>query len=230
MINIRNLSKVRERIAVSAGIAGRSPQDITLVAVSKYSSTEAVREVVGAGHLDFGENRIQDGLSKIEELAGLGIRWHMIGRIQTNKVKYLSAFHLIQSLDRWDLAQRMSDYAVERGIKFQCLLQVNVADDSAKAGIDLGEVDNFLLKVGNLPGLRIRGLMTITALDAQREQTKAWFDSLADKFNQLSKGDLPSNVSMELLSMGMSDDFELAIAAGANLVRVGSAIFAEEGV
>jgi pyridoxal phosphate enzyme (YggS family) len=230
MIDVgKNLLRIQERIAAAAELAGANPQDITLVAVSKYVSSEAIGELFRAGQLDFGENRVQDGLAKIGELGNSQIRWHMIGRIQTNKVKYLSSFYLIQSLDRWDLAKRMSDYAVEKGIEFQCLLQVNVSGDLAKAGINLAEVDEFLAKLAGLAGIRVRGLMTITALDAQPGQTKVWFESLAGKFQELSCRELPGNVSMDWLSMGMSDDFELAIAAGANLVRVGSAIFAEEG-
>lgn len=225
---VRNLAIVKQRVAKAALAAGKAPEDITLVAVSKLASADAVRALVSAGHRDFGENRVQDGRKKMAAVAGDDLRWHLIGRIQTNKVKYLSPFSLIHSLDRWDLAEKMSNYAVERGIQFQCLLQINVAADPAKAGIALEEAEDFLHAAASLGGLNLRGLMTITALDAGETQTRAWFENLAGKFNAFSRRQLPENVRMHWLSMGMSGDYELAIAAGANMVRVGSAIFAGE--
>ncbi len=224
----RNLLAVKQRVAKAALAAGKAPEDITLVAVSKLASPDSVRALVAAGHRDFGENRVQDGLRKVAEVAGDNLRWHLIGRVQTNKVKYISPFHLVHSLDRWELAEKMSNYALKMGIQFQCLLQVNVAADPAKAGISLDEADDFLAAAAGLGGMSLRGLMTITALDAGEEQTRAWFESLAAKFRALSRQQLPENVRMDWLSMGMSGDFELAIAAGANMVRVGSAIFTGE--
>lgn len=224
-----NLDDIRHRIANAALAAGRDPNEIRLVAVSKYVPVSSVSELLDYGHLDFGENRVQDGISKIETVAREEVRWHLIGRIQTNKIKYLPAFHLIHGLDRWDLAEKMSNYALAQGTVFPCLVQVNVADDASKAGIQLSEVNQFIAKVRALRGLNVQGLMTITALDAEKEQTMAWFELLAKKYNCLKESDLPSNVQMKWLSMGMSDDFEMAIAAGANMVRVGSAIFAREG-
>lgn len=226
---VDNLARVKARIAQAAIQAGRDPSAITLVAVSKYVSAETVAGLVAAGHRDFGENRVQDGLAKLESIANSEVRWHLIGRLQTNKVKYISPFYLIQSLDRWDLAVKLSEYAVKKGHDYQCLIQVNVADDPAKAGIMIGEVDDFIGRVSGLAGIRIRGLMTITALDADAAQTSAWFSALAEKYNRLKGQMLPNNVQMDWLSMGMSADYELAIAAGANLVRVGSAIFTQEG-
>ena len=222
-----NLKAVRKRIARAAATAGKKPEDITLVAVSKLASPEAVKVLAAAGHQDFGENRVQDGRNKMAAV-GCDLRWHLIGRIQTNKVKYIPPFYLIHSLDRWELAEKMSQYALKKGIQFQSLVQVNVAADPAKAGIGLEEVEDFLAAAAGLGGICLRGLMTITALDADSSQTRAWFDNLAAKYNTLARQKLPGNVSMDWLSMGMSGDFELAIAAGANIVRVGSAIFAGE--
>jgi len=165
-----SLEQVKNRIARAATATGRNPQDITLVAVSKYASMEAVQGLIDLGHLDFGENRVQNGLEKIDTF-GNDARWHLIGRIQTNKVKYLSPFHLIHSLDRWKLAQKLSQHAFKKGTEFQCLVQVNVANDPAKAGIMVDEVEDFISAAAELDGLKIRGLMTITALDAGRQQT-----------------------------------------------------------
>lgn len=227
---VRNLQRVKARIAQAAAAAGREdPAEIALVAVSKLTTVEEVAKLVTAGHMDYGENRVQDGLSKIEAIANPDVRWHLIGRIQTNKVKYISPFYLVHSLDRWELAEKMSDYALRKNIQFQCLVQVNVADDPAKAGIGLDEVDGFLARVSKLGGVAIRGLMTITALDADPGQTAAWFETMAAKYRTLAAGNLPDNVRMDWLSMGMSGDYELAIAAGANMVRVGSAIFTAGG-
>lgn len=161
-------------------------------------------------------------------VANENLRWHLIGRIQTNKIKDISPFSLIHSLDRWDLAVKMGEYAAKKGISFAYLLQVNVAADPAKTGIAMNEVDDFIADAASFAGIRLKGLMTITALEAPAAQTRAWFGSLADKYKALSQGRLPGNAKMQWLSMGMSGDFELAVAAGANMVRVGSAIFAAE--
>lgn len=225
---VKNLRLVKDRIAGAALSVGRDPGDISIVAVSKYATAPAVATLVEAGHRDFGESRVQDGLAKVEVLANPQLRWHLIGRVQTNKIKYISPFHLVHSLDRWDLAVKMSNYARRKDLEFRCLAQVNVANDSAKAGVGLDEVEDFIARVAKLEGLRIRGLMTITALDAEPGETEAWFESLAEKYQQLKKW-CPEKVSMEWLSMGMSADYELAVKAGANLVRVGSAIFVGGG-
>lgn len=226
---MNNYQEVRARIAGAAVAAGRKPGDISLVAVSKYASSQAVDALVSMGHLDFGENRVQDGLVKVEAIANPHVRWHLIGRLQTNKIKYISPFFLVHSLDRWKLAVKLAEYARDKGIEFKCLVQVNVANDSAKAGMGIDEVEDFIHEVANLGGIGIRGLMTITALDAGREETLAWYKSMAAAYSKLRGQSLPRGVRMDWLSMGMSADYELAIAAGANLVRVGSAIFTVKG-
>lgn len=224
----KNYRSVQQRIAAAAAAAGKKPEHIGLVAVSKLASVQAVQALAALGQLDFGENRVQQGRQKVAALANDRLRWHLIGRIQTNKVKSISPFFLIHSLDRWNLAVKMAAVAREQGVTFNCLVQVNVAADPAKAGIGLAEVEDFLSAAAGLGGLNLRGLMTITALGAEQAETLAWFRLLADKFGALKGRTLAQAVTMDWLSMGMSADFELAIAAGANLVRVGSAIFAKE--
>lgn len=226
---VKNYELVKERIARAAIVAGRKPEDIVLVAVSKQASPEAVAALTAAGHLDYGENRVQDGLAKVEAIANSQVRWHLIGRLQTNKIKHISPFHLVHSLDRWNLAVKMAEFARRKGTEFQCLVQVNVANDPAKAGVPLGEAEDFIHEAAGLGGIKIRGLMTITALDAVGEETQAWFESMAAAYNRLGAQSLPPGVTMDWLSMGMSADYELAIAAGANMVRVGSAIFVGKG-
>lgn len=226
---VGNLNKVKQKIAQAAVAAGKKPEDITLVAVSKNASADAVARLAATGHRDFGENRVQEGLRKMEHIARADVNWHLIGRVQTNKIKHIGPFHLLHSLDRWRLAIRLSEYALRTGRVFRCLVQVNVSEDPAKAGIDIARVDQFLHEVAGLGGITVHGLMTITALGAEPSQTFYWFKTLADKFAQLRERKLPAGVEMRWLSMGMSADYEMAIAAGANMVRVGSAIFAEEG-
>ena len=224
----KNIGLVEAKIATAAKKTGRTLKDISLVAVSKQASPEAVIALAKMGYRDFGENRIQAGREKMAAVANDSLRWHLIGRIQTNKIAQIPPFHLIHSLDRWSLAEKMSAYGAKKGVSFPCLLQVNVAEDAAKAGIGLAEVDDFIEALGKLPGLTLKGLMTITAYGANSSQLFTWFSALAAKFAALKTTNLPGNVTMDWLSMGMSGDYEIAIAAGANMVRIGSAIFLKE--
>ena len=204
--------------------AGRKPEDITLVAVSKNASADAVARLLAGTVL---RKQSEEGLRKMERIARPDVNWHLIGRVQTNKVKYIGSFHLLHS-DRWRLAVKL-EYALRTGQIFRCLVQVNVSEDPAKAGIEITQVDQFLHAVAGLGGISIHGLMTITAVNAEPGQTFSGLRRWRDKFRSSGKGKLPAGAEMKWLSMGMSADFELAIAAGANMVRVGSAIFAEEG-
>ncbi|MTI95021.1 MAG: YggS family pyridoxal phosphate-dependent enzyme [Firmicutes bacterium] len=219
-----NLIEIRRRIERAAQSAGRDPCDIRLIAVSKAASVDAIQTLIAAGHCDFGENRLPAGLKKLQAVEA-EVRWHMIGRIQTNKIKYLPQFSLIHSLDRWPLAVALNEYALKKDLRFRCLVQVNIARDPNKAGILPGELPDFITSLSELNNLEIQGLMTIPALEADSQQTRSWYANLANQFAETGAGKLPGNVKMRWLSMGMSDDFELAVAAGANMVRVGSAIF-----
>lgn len=203
----------------------RSPRDVSVVAVSKGVHAGQVAALAKLGHKCFGENRVIEGVRKMEAVGDPGLQWHMIGRIQTNKIRYLCHYRLIHSLDRWPLAEKMDSFALKRGLVFNCLVQVNIASDTAKAGIDPAEIGDFIAALAACKGLRVWGLMTITALEAERELTRHWFETLAALFNQLQQAALPGNAQMKWLSMGMSGDYDLAVAAGANLVRIGSAIF-----
>lgn len=220
-----NYQVILTEIAAAAREAGLRPQDVTLVAVSKYASLADISTLANIGHRNFGESRIQQAREKVDALPSLD--WHMIGRIQTNKVKYLKPYSLIHSLDRLELAQALSQWGTAHNHVFNCLVQVNVARDEAKAGISPQNLKGFIHQAA-LPGLRIRGLMTITALDADEDQTFAWYQELGQIFHALKRQDLPPGVTMDYLSMGMSADFALAIRAGANMVRVGSSIFCQE--
>lgn len=220
--NYRQLQAEIERIARKCR---RRSGDISLVAVSKGMPATDIDTVARMGQPCFGENRIVEGIGKMDAVTVSGLSWHMIGRIQSNKIRYLPRYSLIHSLDRWSLAEKMDAFAIKRNLRFNCLVQVNVAADPAKAGIGLEETDDFLAAAADCKGLRILGLMTITALEAERNLTLSWFEALAGKFYSLRQQSLPGDMKMKWLSMGMSGDYELAIAAGATLLRIGSAIF-----
>ena len=218
-----NVKEVRERIKAAAARAGRRWEDILLVAVSKTINTETVREALAAGVRVLGENRPQELLQKYDELA-TSAEWHMIGHLQTNKVnKLIDKVALIHSLDSWRLAEAISRSAVERDLKMRVLIQVNVAGETSKYGISPQETADFLVAAAALPGLRVCGLMTIAPWVSQPEEVRPVFRQLAEMAKSLKR--FPAADHMDYLSMGMSGDFEVAIEEGANIVRVGTAIF-----
>jgi PLP dependent protein len=211
-----NLERVRERIARAAERAGRRAEDVLLIGVSKTVDVERVRRAVAAGLPALGENRVQEAGQKIA-LLGRPVPWHLIGHLQTNKVRdALELFDLIHSLDRLELAGECDRRARQRGRPVEALVQVNVAGESSKGGFAPDEVGAALDALAPLDHVRIRGLMTIPPPAEEAEVARVWFRALA----QLAKRhDLPE------LSMGMSADFEVAIEEGATMVRVGTAIF-----
>lgn len=217
------MREIRQRIEQSARRSGRSPQEITLVAVSKMADDAEVRQVYELGVRDFGENRVQELVRKMNLLPAA--RWHMIGRLQTNKVKDLvGRAYLIHSLDRWSLAKEIDGRAGRLGIKVPVLLQVNVSEEASKTGLPLGEVRDFLMAIEDLPCLQVKGLMTMAALDSGAEASRPVFRKLAELRSSL-RAESFRNVELDYLSMGMSQDFEVAIEEGANIVRIGSALF-----
>ncbi len=219
------VAAIRQRIAAAAERAGRDPTGVTLVAVSKGFGPEAVLAAAAAGVADVGENRVQEALAKQAALAAVPLRWHLIGTLQTNKVRVaLGAFHLIHSLDRFSLASEISRRAAREGRLAPVLIQVNVAGETTKHGISPEEVVDFTRRVAELPGLAIRGLMTIAPATSDPEVVRPVFRRLREMAARLADLSLPG-VQMEHLSMGMSQDFEVAVEEGATLVRVGSAIF-----
>jgi len=221
-----NLTIVKNRIAAAAARSGRSASDITLVAVSKTVDSDIVRRAYELGVTDFGENRVQELNHKIEELPQA--RWHLIGRLQTNKVKdVVGKAALIHSLDRWNLAEALNKRGLQQGITVPCLLQINIAGEEQKAGIEPDEVESFLESLGQLETLRIEGLMTMAPLLDEGEKARPVFRELYHIKEKMSKNRY-YNVNLHYLSMGMSQDYEVAIEEGANIVRVGSAIFTGE--
>lgn len=218
-----NLKIIKERIGRAAVRSGRIPSDITLVAVSKTVDSETVRRAYEMGVTDFGENRVQQLHSKADQLPQA--RWHFIGRLQTNKAKdVVGRAVLIHSLDRWNLAEELDKRGQRQENEVPCLLQVNIAGEEQKAGVEPDEVETFLDSVGQFKALRIYGLMTMAPLLDDSEKARPVFKKLYQIKEKLSKNRY-NNVELRYLSMGMSQDFEIAIEEGANIVRIGSSIF-----
>ncbi len=211
-----NLARVRERIARAAERAGRRAEDVLLVGVSKTVDVERIRAAVAAGLPALGENRVQEAREKIAAL-GRPVPWHLVGHLQTNKVRdALALFDLIHSLDRIDLARELDRRARQRGQPVAALLQVNVAGEATKGGFAPEAVEAALAHVGALGMVRVQGLMTIPPAVERAEDARGWFRALAA---------LGKRLGLPHLSMGMSADFEVAIEEGATMVRIGTAIF-----
>jgi pyridoxal phosphate enzyme (YggS family) len=203
--------------------------DTTLVAVSKYSSTEAVREAYAAGQRDFGENKAQDLALRQTQLPA-DIRWHFIGHLQSNKVKYIAPFvHLVLSVDSLKLLEEIEKQAAKNSRIIPCLLQVHIATEETKYGLDEGELTALLNHptLAQMPHVIIKGLMGMATNTPDESTVMREFESLRKLYIRIGQmNDLPANVKMEILSMGMSGDYHLALKAGSNMIRIGSALFA----
>ena len=229
------MSQIRERIerisnmiGDAADRAGRNPDDVTLIAVSKTRSADDIRKVINAGIMHIGENRVQEALPKIDEI-GPGPVWHMIGHLQSNKVKRaVEKFDWIDSVDSQKIAQLLSDQARKTGTVLNVLVQVNISREESKSGAALSEVRELTRYVHELEGLTLRGLMTIGSLGLSPDETRAEFRRMRDLFDELSEDEIVGSCMTDL-SMGMSGDFEIAIEEGATMVRIGTALFGERG-
>ena len=221
-----NLEKVRQQIRQSAEGCGRSQDDILLVAVSKTRTPEEINIAIEAGVTDIGENKVQEIMDKYDDIKP--VRWHMIGHLQTNKVKnIIDKVSMIHSVDSYKLAAEINKRAAACGITMDILLQVNSAQEESKFGISTEETEGLIMQIlDSCENIRIRGLMCIAPYADDPEDIKKYFDSVKEQYDQFSTIDHP-NLDFRYLSMGMSHDFPVAIEAGSNLVRVGSAIFGE---
>jgi pyridoxal phosphate enzyme (YggS family) len=219
-----NLQHVRERIRRAADRAGRSESEITIVAVTKTFGPETVEDAIRSGLADIGENRIQEFLGKVDRVK-LTCRWHLVGHLQTNKVnKAIDRFALIQSVDSIKLAERLSRAGAERGIATHILVEVNTSGEQAKYGFVPEETVEACGRIAQMPAIVIRGLMTVGPWVEDVGRIASAFAALRSL-----KEDLERNGSgrMEHLSMGMTDDFEIAIAEGSTMVRLGRILFGE---
>jgi pyridoxal phosphate enzyme (YggS family) len=223
-----NIAVVRERIASAARRAGRTLDDITLMAVSKTHPPERIREAYNAGQRLFGENRVQEFSGKSEDLADLrDAEWHLIGHLQTNKAaKAAELFRAVDSIDSLKLAEKLDAAARALGKKLEVLIEVNVGGESAKSGIapDSPALDQLLIAAPRLEALAFRGLMTVPPFTNDPQEARPYFLKLRELRDRIAARKLPA-VAMDELSMGMSHDFEIAIEEGSTCVRVGTAIF-----
>src|SRR5712692_5228506 len=215
-----NIAHVRSAIAEAAQRAGRSADEITLVAVSKTMPVELVQMAYNLGVTDFGENRVQEALPKIASFHPQGLRWHMIGHLQSNKAgKVVNPFYCVHSVDSLHLAQTLSRHAGEQGKRLPVLLQINVSGEASKEGMPLAETSELARQIVALPHIQVDGLMTIAPLVEDLEEVRPVFRKLRLLRDQL-RAELPV-CSWRHLSMGMTGDYSVAIEEGATIVRIG---------
>ena len=216
-----NLQSVRRRI--SEALQGDS-RAVTLVAVSKTRVAADVREALAAGCRDFGENYVQEALPKIAELAGAGATWHFIGSLQSNKAREAAeGFDWVHGLDRLKIAQTLSRHRPTGRAPLQVCIQVNISGEATKGGVEASEVLALAREVAALPGLRLRGLMGVASPDADPARQRGEFAQLRHAIEDLRA----AGFDLDTLSMGMTQDFEVALAEGATMIRIGTAIFGE---
>lgn len=219
------LASVHARIAQAASRADRNPASVRLVAISKTFPADAVRAAVDAGHTEFGENKVQEALQKMDQTAGLAIRWHLVGHLQSNKAKKAGArFDVVQSVDGADLVPLLDDAARNAGRQLQVLVQVDLAGEATKFGAREDELPGIFAVASAARAVTIVGLMAIPPAVEDAEAARPYFLALRGVRDRLlARGISPSMLTE--LSMGMSHDFEIAIEEGATIVRVGTAIF-----
>ena len=217
---------MRRRITAAAQRSNRSPDDVRLIAVSKTHPAATVIEAVRAGQLDFGENRVQEGLTKIDDtLAAGAIEWHLIGHLQTNKAKKAAAaFHWIHSVDSVELVQKLDAAAAEAHAQPKILIQVDLAREATKSGAPMSDMPALIAAARSARSLVLSGLMIVPPIVENPEDARPWFRQLRGVRDALVAAGTPA-AALKELSMGMSHDFEVAIEEGATMVRVGSAIF-----
>ena len=218
----RNLQDVRARIATACQLAGRNVEEVTLLAVSKTFGAEAVRTAAAAGQRAFGENYVQEGIDKIAQLRDLALEWHCIGPLQSNKTRPVAEhFDWVHTVDRLKIAERLSAQRPEGLAPLNVCIQVNIDGGPTKSGVAPADALALARAVAALPGLRLRGLMTIPEFAPDFEAARAVHASARALFDHLNA----EGLGLDTLSMGMSDDLEAAIAAGSTMVRIGTAIF-----
>jgi hypothetical protein len=219
-----NIAEVEKIIDQECEKAGRDRSKVTLIAVSKTKPVEMLREAYDYGCRDFGENKVQELVDKYEVLPK-DIRWHMIGHLQTNKVKYIvDKVYLIHSVDSLKLANEINKEAAKKNVKVNILIEVNVANEETKFGTTCDEVTQLVREIAQLPNICIKGLMTIAPIVENAEQNRVFFSKLNELAVDIDNKNI-DNVCMNILSMGMTGDYPVAVSEGATYVRVGTGIF-----
>ncbi len=219
---IERLQAIRQRIENACRDAGREPDQVTLLAVSKTRNSDELRALAALGQRRFGENYLQEALSKITALQDLDLEWHFIGPLQSNKTRPVAEnFAWVHSIDRLKLAQRLNDQRPAELAPLNICLQVNVSDEESKSGVSFTDLPELALQVSRLPRLQLRGLMAIPAPADDFEAQRRPLRLLREALQQLNR----EGLQLDTLSMGMSDDLEAAVAEGATMVRIGTALF-----
>lgn len=221
-----NLQQVEENIKKACERSGRDRADVTLIAVSKTKPVEMLQTIYDCGVRDFGENKVQEMCDKMEVLPG-DIKWHMIGHLQTNKVKYIvGKTELIHSVDSVHLAAEIQKQAVKKDVIVPILIEVNIAEEESKFGIHKEDTIAMVRQIAGMDHLRIKGLMTIAPFVENAEDNRPYFREIKQLSVDIKNQNI-DNVNMDVLSMGMTGDYEVAVEEGATLVRVGTGIFGE---
>lgn len=221
-----NILNINQKIADACKNAGRDTSEVSLITVSKTKPLEQLKEAYAAGSRDFGENKVQEMLDKIPQMPS-NVRWHMIGHLQRNKVKYIvDKVYMIHSVDSLRLAEEISKEAVKKQVTVKILLEVNVAGEDSKFGTTCEEVCALTAMIAALPGISIQGLMTIAPYVENPEENRKYFRKLKQLSVDIMSKNI-DNVCMNVLSMGMTGDYVVAVEEGATYVRVGTAIFGE---
>lgn len=227
MLNIKeNFQQVENKIQNVCQKMGRNPQDIKLITVTKTHPVELIKEALNAGAKFIGENKVQESCDKIPQLQNLYQEFHLIGHLQSNKIRNLMPLKptLIHSIDKLSTAKKLSDYCCKHDVQQDILIQINTTEEESKSGANDQNAIDLVKQIALLPNIHIKGLMTIGLYATDPEVTRPFFKNLHNIFENIKSQNI-ANVEMKYLSMGMTHDFEVAIEEGANMIRVGSAIF-----
>jgi pyridoxal phosphate enzyme (YggS family) len=219
-----NLETINKKIKAAAWKVNRDPQEIKLVAVTKTATLEQIKEAINEGVKIIGENKVQEAKGKYQVLT-TEVKWHLIGHLQTNKVKYaVEIFDLIHSVDSIKLAKEIDNRSVQFKKTIDVLIEVNISGEETKYGYNPEKVEAFLKEISEFSAIRVRGLMTIAPISKNKEEVRPYFRRLRELSERIRDKNI-KNIKMDYLSMGMTDDFEIAIEEGANIVRIGRGIF-----
>lgn len=219
----KNLEAIKKKIEAAAIKSGRIPEDIKLLAVSKTIAPEIIQQAIDLGLTELGENKVQEIMSKYDLLPQA--QWHLIGHLQTNKVKYIiDKVKLIHSVDSIKLAQEISKRAVQAGITMNVLVEINIGNEESKHGVPIDKAEALAVEISKLDNITVKGLMTVAPFVENPEENRKYFKQMKNLFVDIASKNY-NNIFMEYLSMGMTNDYEIAIEEGANIVRIGTGLF-----
>ena len=219
-----NIAEINRRIEAAAVKSGRTREDVTFIVVSKTIDVPRIKEAVEAGEINLGENKVQEIMDKYEYM-GDGVKWHLIGHLQTNKVKYIiDKVELIHSVDSVKLAEEITKRAVQKGIDARILLEINIAGEESKFGLKPEDTEHVVREIAKLSNISIKGLMTVAPFVENSEENRIYFRRMKELLVDINSKNI-DNVNMDTLSMGMTGDYEVAVEEGATMVRIGTGVF-----